>query len=281
MAQRKETLDFWDAHHSQDSTTDWVLQPSEVLLDTIQTWIPSNGTVLEIGCGTSRLARELSQHAKTVSVVSTDVSPVCIRQNQTRDEKIIQESLGRLQYRVLDVLDPPSSHELGMKYDVVLDKGCFDTFLFRSQSKKKLRLIQTLLDNIYMWLKEGGVYIVLSPRSKIMLLRDYCGFSQVKRHVLKDEKGEGSCVGERDSKRYMYICHLQHDYQVGGIGPAFRDSSYFVSHPVPDNDACCCSCGMTFVQFTKGVDMHGKGEIYWIRRWKGHATHCRGTKNKC
>jgi hypothetical protein len=106
---------------------------------------------------------------------------------------------------------------------LILDKGCLDTFIFRSSAKPHGALIESVLNNLQSWLKspssssncissskieeeegreggrtegrdegrkeeggEGGVYMILSPRGKFKSIRDYCGFSRVDKHSLNN-----------------------------------------------------------------------------------------------
>jgi hypothetical protein len=265
-------------HH--DLCKEWILQPSPALLEELAKYITSlvsnrqnhclldkeDSTredvtrlivvrILEIGSGTSCLARELCRYLNnnnnsnnntakpwntfcyrttTVEfhVLATDVSHVCIEQNRQRDAPFILSSTSSrsssssspslLQYQVLNVVqgggDSPAA-ELAGKFDVILDKGCLDTFLFRSRTRGSgpkrdySPLVRTVLDNVHTWLATGnsnehdgnsndtstpptatsgggggggggGVYLILSPRSKLKCVRDYRGFASVERHLL-------------------------------------------------------------------------------------------------
>jgi len=162
-------------------------------------------SVLELGCGTSTLSRELflyllrrrrsgssppfspSQHPRhpetapiDVVVVATDVSPVCIERNRVRDaalllgDEIIFEnetdgppppssrsssSSSSLRYKVLDVAAAGGvPAEYRDRFDLILDKGCLDTFLFRSKKRagRAEALSRTVLDNVRSMLKKRG-----------------------------------------------------------------------------------------------------------------------------
>jgi SAM-dependent methyltransferase len=269
--QKEKTIEFWNKFHQQESSKEWILKPSKALFDVI----PLHGRVLEIGCGTSHLSRDLYLFGNETctSFVATDVSAVCIQSNQKRDETLLAASKGKFSYQVLDVLEP--DQKLVDSSNVILDKGCFDTFLFRSGHQVSKQLVKRLLDNIHRWLKDGGKYIVLTPRSKLKLLRDYDGFSSVKRTVM-DESNDvvlGDLDGSGGSDAvYMYVCDKDCSYSPGN-GVAFRDK-YDIS--LQSEDHACSSCGLSFRMFRNGEDMSGKGINYWSRRWRGHCVHCRG-----
>ena len=204
-----------------DQTKEWILHPSRAILETLYEKLPppsSSATpnnnnanhsdnddddddddgrirILEIGCGTSTLSRDFWLYCRTqkgrrdISVCATDVSHVCLHQNQERDRELLQimtaTNEGCLEYKFLNIttplemIQPESDHQedeeadrkesqstshldhncpnfLPRSFDMILDKGCLDTFLFRSRSRgdQKDALIRTVLDNIHSLLKD-------------------------------------------------------------------------------------------------------------------------------
>ena len=305
--QKEKTLRFWDDFYlkekeSEESRTskEWIVQPTQDILESISSHLSEKNkdddhheilehqglNILEIGCGNSLFSlilwEYLLQTAKTknvktrISVTSTDVSSICISHNQERDEdriKSIALSKGRgsiFRYSILNVIEPNDNDDLLGKHDGILDKGCLDTFLFRSEKSKgdmHPPLLKSLLDNVHSWLKDDGKYIIFSPRSKIKAVRDYRGFSSVKRFKMQ-------CMGDLDGKAkdnetvYMYVCVKCDSYEVGD--EPFRDAL-----KVPSDDDKCAICAMTFALFRNGEDVSGKGVKYWSRTWSGHGTHCK------
>ena len=90
---------------------------------------------------------------RRIHVLATDASPVCIEQMKRRDRQWLSSSLSNdysddqhqhdnqdvdnnnegLEYRVLNLTEPqPNFME---QFDYILDKGCLDTFLFRSRKR--------------------------------------------------------------------------------------------------------------------------------------------------
>lgn len=181
--QNDRTLKFWDDYHAKECNKEWILHPTNDLLRVIYSHFPKKncndtGTlrILEIGCGTSTMARDLWQHIKQeeenwkVEMCATDVSPICIGVNQERDALILAESDKRaqecppcstLRYRVLNVLDEEPDEKLDA--DVILDKGCLDTFMFRSRNRGEnhayANLLEQVLDNVWRWMSDEGVYL--------------------------------------------------------------------------------------------------------------------------
>ena len=275
--QKEKTVEFWDELHARALPREWIVCPSEALLEQVVVELQKESSVLEIGCGTSCLSRDLYCYYKgSLTVVATDVSAICIRQNQQRHHALMDASQGRLSYQILNVLESNKSFE--NKSDVILDKGCLDTLLFRSGRQVREHLVHTLLNNVHKWLKDGGKYMVMTPRSRIQLLRDYKGFSSVKRVVL-DESSSKVMLADLDgdtskskTECYIYVCLKDSSY-TPGEGAAFRDS-YGVSLEV--DEQTCPRCGMSFLEFRSGEDFSARGSKQWARRWRGHRIHCKG-----
>ena len=275
--QKEKTIEFWDALHRRETCKEWIVHPSDTVLEAIGK-LQDGSFILEIGCGTSCLSRDLYCHYKgAVKVVATDVSAVCIRENQERDLSLMAASRGRFTYQVANTLETNSSFE--NQNDVILDKGCLDTFLFRSGHQEREHLVETLLDNVHRWLRHGGKYVVVTPRSRVRLLRDYKGFCCVRRNVLSESSSRQVMIADLESDNdktksecYIYVCHKDPSY-VSGQGAAFRDS--FGLSLESDEDTCP-GCGETFLGFRGGEDMSGRGSKQWARRWRGHRVHCKG-----
>ena len=266
----------------------------------------SSTEILEIGCGNSHLSKEfwlyiMKEQTKSFintqfSLTATDVSSVCIQQMLHRDTPIIQSSNGHFTYEKLNVLHKNTSIQL--RYDMILDKGCLDTFLYRTQHKMQWEIMSTLLDNIHSWLKpRNGLYIILSPRSKIKPVRDYVGFQSVERVELRENSPsiDNIIIGDLNGRRaiqanknknknknenaiYMYICRKNDAYIPGERSP-FKSNSNEKIESSDDNCGInkkqkCNKCGLLFEEFIgSDVDM-GQGEKTWLRRFRNHCVHC-------
>jgi SAM-dependent methyltransferase len=231
--QSERTLRFWDDYYnSQEPSSpdkEWILQPSQPLLERLSQCLEKRGNcrILEIGCGTSSLGRELWKYMRvntpageeqesSVHLLATDVSEVCIRLNQDRDSGLIdQGENASIEYKVLNITE--SHPELEGKFDFILDKCCLDTLLFRSRQRGG-ELVRSVIDNIQSWLSEEGVYVILSPRSKFKMIRDYAGFSSVERFELDPAKMQrGYLEGEKDETGSIYL-------HVSRKNPAYSSS---------------------------------------------------------
>lgn len=282
--QNQRTLQFWDEYYStqEKDAQEWILEPIIELLDKLMEHLPPRKStpirILEIGCGTSVLARELwkllIQRNIDAHILATDISPVCIQFNRQRDTANIPSGLcdDRMQYGVLNAAEQQPSFE--NNFDIILDKGCLDTFAFRSRqrghSQPYAPLIRAVLNNIHAWLKDDGVYWVLTPRQKLRSVRDFKGFQSVQRVDLTAMQ-RAELVSQKEHT-YLHVCCKNMTYSPHQIENAFD-----LENDCVDDTSSCTTCKMTFFDFRKGELLDGRGEAVWKRQWKGHCRHCKGT----
>lgn len=342
-AQNEKTIQFWDDYYTSSSAAEtgdnntsnnkeWILHPSLAVFETLYEKLPpassvnsnnySNNAVriLEVGCGTSTLSRDFwlycrSKKGRTdISICATDVSQVCIQQNQERDRELLLVGMdeGCLEYKLLNITTPMAIQEndtreeetneshsasnsdtecprfLPQSFDMILDEGCLDTFLFRSRSRgeHKDTLIRTVLNNIHSLLKDpsdscssGGVYTIQTPRAKFRPVKEYPGFARVDRTRLDETKGilvptaspEVKQNGElKRENLYLYSCY-KGDFSAQQSIAAVS----LVTPLIADTDACI-KCGITFLDCRKGEDLSGRGVKFWTRMFRGHCRHCQG-----
>lgn len=310
--QNDKTIDFWDAFYtdlsacvngqpSDGNDLEWIVSSKPVVLDKILSLFPTqpqnNIRILEIGCGVSQLSRCLlertirqqgdgkSQHA--FDFVSTDVSLVCLEQNRARDSAYIDSldscSLSYAELNVVKELPPCQLH----KYDVVLDKGTCDTFLFRSKRTQKgseahAPLLIPLLNNVHRLLRRGcrAKYIIISPRSKLKSVRDFNGFASVNRtRMSTDLLGDAVLVkGNAEHKPthvFIYECTRNDSYHPDTDEP-FIDKGLTTIN----NDSICGKCHVTFKAFLGNVHIQDQGVVQWTRRFSNHTIHCTGNSTR-
>jgi len=289
-----------DVDHQSNDDLEWIVPNCPTVLNTTLSLFPrdiltnDSINVLEIGCGVSQLSSSLLQrlldkntthdmHKHGYNFVSTDVSPVCIEQNRKRDDYYISSlktTSISLTYNVLDILDESVIRQYNQQYNVVLDKGTLDTFLFRSKRTKKGSstyppILAGLLNNIHSLLRSGGCYIIISPRGKIKSVRDFCGFSSVRRVVIDTKALDGGVLVKQQSKSevYIYQC-IKNDSYNPEIDKPYRDTLDCKL----DDEAKCNNCTITFREFRGNEKVEDKGEVVFIRRWKNHMMHCKASK---
>jgi hypothetical protein len=292
------------------SSTEWILQPTDALLELLCSMIvhPTSGEsaiagaeripslrFLEIGAGTSHLSRQLFRHLReirqdqksgsgrpssSVSALVTDVSPVCILQNRQRDSDFSGEAGGSFLYDTLNIATSALPDELCASFDFILDKGCLDTFLFRTRhrgGRRKEILMNTVLDNLYAMLKadEHCCLLILSPRSNARSLREHNGFACQRHELDRSVFSLGDLDGDKMQSRdalYLYVCRKRPDYDPSQRAP---EPTYELS----DDDACP-KCSKTFRSFRGGHHrLENRGTHVWYREWTGHKAHCTATKS--
>jgi hypothetical protein len=292
--QNGRTLQYWDTYHKENESKEWILQPSTDLLEVLRAHCSfqndndaSQKQLLEIGCGTSTLARDFWQHLihtngdQKFHMIATDVSPACIQTNMDRDASLLKSQDTQnnvLEYQTLNVINPTEDQSLCC--NVILDKGCLDTFLFRSRNRggnntAYSAIVQTLLNNLWSWMKDDGVYLLVSPRAKLKAVRDYAGFRSVERHALST-MSRGDLVGNNDTPGYVYVCRKNIEYVIGE-SPAFTGMDK--KEGVPSDTTKCPKCDIAFIDLRKGEAIEGRSDTFWIRQWKGHCLHCKGQSN--
>lgn len=295
------------------SDLEWIV-PYSVVLDTILNLLPpsdhsnqsqspnkspkKNVHLLEIGCGVSQLSISLLRrlllcrqganvYDRIYNVVATDVSSVCIDRNRERDTlyvSLIRKEGHSFRYEVLDVLNYDASSPHNQQYDMILDKGTLDTFLFRSKRTNKGSathppLLTPLLNNIHRWLRCGheAKYLIITPRAKIKSMRDFNGFASVRRIKLDIAtlsgnvilvKGNSENSKQSKSEVYLYVC--------------IKNDIYYPEHDAPyrengntKDESLCSKCGISFKEFLGKVDSKDHGEVVCERRWKNHCVHCK------
>ncbi len=276
--QNERTWQFWDEYYTaqENYAQEWIVEPTIDLMERLSEHLPQHNStihILEIGCGTSTLARKfwsyLLKKDIDAHVIATDISSVCVEFNLQRDALTSTEH--RFEFRTMNVTEQhPDLHE---SFDIILDKGCLDTFAFRSKQRGQNQpynlLIRTVLDNIHSWLKPDGVYWVLTPRQRFRSVRDFRGFQSVQRVDLTTiPRGE---LVSTQHHTYLHVCKKNQQYIPNTGESAFRTEN----EEVIDDASFCSNCHMTFYDFRKGEPVDGRGKAVWWRQWRGHCRHCK------
>ena len=208
--------------------------------------------------------------------------------------------------------------------DMILDKGCLDTLLFRHSTRDNSNItnnystqlhshsrsqyppvVTNLLNNVHSMLRpNGGIYLLITPRSKLKPVRDFQGFCSVRIQKISSshvataidktlssndcdyntmEMGDlqhTTTTNNNNNKlqqkqcAYIYTCIRNDKYQICKHSPYVNNYNTATTLP-PENDTCP-KCHLSFFNFRSGENVIGKGSQSWIRRWKGHCLHCTG-----
>ncbi|GMH49931.1 hypothetical protein TrRE_jg13463 [Triparma retinervis] len=209
---------FWEEYHKKNPSVDWITTPANIIEHMVG---EGDQNVLEVGCGTSSLSKEIASRFKNVNITATDVSLSAVSTCASR-----HSGVPNLAYSVLDLLAPPPS--LG-SWDVVVDKGCLDTFMFRSPAQSRLEHVTRALDNVHDLLKPGGRYVVVSPRANLQArlggvgwrLKDWRGWKTVSRRKVKCEVTLEGRTGTGDV--FVYTCVREDSYDPREGGEKFKE----------------------------------------------------------
>ena len=269
--QQRTLVDYWDDFYgANESSIEWIVPPNACMMDHMRPHIPivANAPcrIVEIGCGTSTLARELLVYLQDndtdvrIQMTATDVSETAIQQNKRRDT---ENNNNMVEYLVWDVLaDAPGKVFDNPVFDVVLDKGCFDTILFRTAKRKVEQVAAKFLNHVVECMSENSVYLIVTPRRKHGLLKTFQGFVSTERHSLASTASAEIYKADKNTQSYLHVCRKRMDYKPG------VDEAFIKEAPTATAPAICPSCGLLEQNFRH----QGKDRV---REWTGHCAHCK------
>lgn len=161
---------YWDERYRRSHATyhDW-LEPYERIRDIVLRNVPlevrHESSVLHVGCGNSRLSRLLYDDGLT-KIVNTDISSVVIEQMADA-----HSDCAAMTWQVMDVTDMSEFDD--ESFDLVLDKGMFDTLaaakdsLTESRRSEAVLMLARFLKEVSRVLRPGGVFLCVSHSSLI------------------------------------------------------------------------------------------------------------------
>lgn len=126
-----------------ESGIDWHNErPLPLLVEAVEL-AESPGQAMDIGCGTGVLSVYMAQHGFEVTAI--DFIPEALRFGMKRAEK----AGVKIDFVAADIV----KFDTVMKYDLILDSGCFHGF----SEKHRLLYRNKVVD----WLAEGGQYVLV------------------------------------------------------------------------------------------------------------------------
>lgn len=153
--------DYWDQRYEKDSSTfEWYF-PFYKIQSYVVKFVQGRDFALDIGCGTSSLASDLS-YTGFKKVIGLDISSNAISAMKER-----YSSNPDITWIVGDCMAIKSEK----KFDAIFDKGTMDSLLCsgdQRKAKKELSEISTIL-------KPGGCFFLISD-----------GFPKIRTHLFKD-----------------------------------------------------------------------------------------------
>ncbi|KAF2075464.1 hypothetical protein CYY_003245 [Polysphondylium violaceum] len=183
---------YWNTRYQQESTPfDWY-QSFIGLKSYFESLIKLQDDILMVGCGNSLLSEQMYE-AGYKSIVSMDISPVVIEQQNLR----YRDKYPDLQFLVENALDMSFQDNT---FDIVLDKGTFDTIMCGDNSQENALIMCQEINRV---LKPGGKYIIISygaPKDRESHFSNACEWKRIDIQTIKKPDSKKST-----SVHYIYI----------------------------------------------------------------------------
>ncbi|EGC31676.1 hypothetical protein DICPUDRAFT_10325, partial [Dictyostelium purpureum] len=156
---------YWDRRYKKDPETfDWYQKYSTLKPFLIEKIKSKDAKILMVGCGNSTLSEEMYNDGYK-NLTNIDISSVVIGQCK---EKYKESQYPGMVYQVDDVLDLSLADE---EFDVVIDKGTFDTIM--ANCSKAI----IMCEEIFRVLNKKGVYICITygmPNDRVFYFEQAC-----------------------------------------------------------------------------------------------------------
>jgi len=190
---RKEGVLVWGQKGSGTTGKSCHPETNNFLKDVLsQPWAPKNGRVIELGCGTGPILRQVCK--KRFSGVGIDISKTAIVMAKEQSKGL------NIKFRQSDVCNL-NAKSLG-KFDLVIDGLCLHCITGFKDRK-------AYLDNVFKILKDGGLFVLLTMCGPM----DRKRFSKV-------------CKGHKVVKKVVYVPLEDKSY---GRLPKFSGKNYLPS----------------------------------------------------
>ncbi|KAL5715104.1 hypothetical protein ACHQM5_016980 [Ranunculus cassubicifolius] len=152
---------YWDERFSSEEHYEWFKDYSH-FQNLIQKYIPPNSesSVVELGCGNSKLGEELYKDGIT-DITCIDLSPVAVQKMQKR---LLDKGYKDIKVLVANMLQLPFAEE---SFDVVIEKGTMDVLFVDSGDPwnpraETVEKVTTMLKEVHRVLKRDGIFISIS-----------------------------------------------------------------------------------------------------------------------
>ncbi|KAJ8763350.1 hypothetical protein K2173_002233 [Erythroxylum novogranatense] len=150
---------YWDERFSQEEHYEWFKGYSH-FRHLIQSYVPTNASVLELGCGNSQLSEEMYKDG-IVEITCIDLSAIAVEKMQKR---LLAKGYEEIKVLQADMLDLPFSNE---SFDVVVEKGTMDVLFVDSGDPwnprcEALTRMKAMLEGVHRVLKSDGIFISIS-----------------------------------------------------------------------------------------------------------------------
>ena len=190
------SIKYWDSRYLNEHMEifEWY-QTYDTLKEKIQDYIKQDDKILNVGCGTSKLAEDLYiDDIKNVTNIDFSENAIRIMEDRYKEQKV------EMIYKKMDVTNMEEFES--NTFNVVFDKALLDTVLC---GENALVTVEKMLNEIHRVLVNGGYYIIISNGNedirKNLFKSDMWGYKK-----LEIEKPSKVVVlDEKDPKNYHFI----------------------------------------------------------------------------
>jgi len=170
--------EYWNDRHAEDTqrgcTFDWLFDYT-ALRGLLRKYVMTNATVLNVGCGNSRLSLEWAADGAVRRIVDADFSASLIAELRSQQVLHAASSCDLVFYEVADVRDLGQDRFPNSSFDAVLDKATFDCIACNPTYQNDL---EAMLLEVFRVLRPGGVFVLISlgdPESRLCWLHEEAG----------------------------------------------------------------------------------------------------------
>ncbi|XP_042383559.1 EEF1A lysine methyltransferase 4-like [Zingiber officinale] len=150
---------YWDERFAAEEHYEWLKDYSH-FQHLLRPFLNPSHSVLEIGCGNSRLCEELRKD-DVADMTCVDISPVAVERMRSRFRDKGLEGIKVVQ---ADMLDLPFGSE---SFDIVIEKGTMDVLFVNSGDPwnphpETINKVMKMLEDVHSVLKPEGIFISIS-----------------------------------------------------------------------------------------------------------------------
>ena len=190
------SLKYWEGRYLNEHMEifEWY-QTYDTLKEKIIDYIKPEDQILNIGCGTSKLAEDLYiDEIRNVTNIDFSENAIKIMEDRYKEQKV------EMKYKKMNVTN--MEEFTNESFNVVFDKALLDSVLC---GENALPIVDKMINEIYRVLVNGGYYIVISNGNedtrKHLFNNDMWDYK-----MLEIEKPSKVVVlDEKDPKNYHYI----------------------------------------------------------------------------
>lgn len=194
------SLTYWDTRYTTEhmEVFEWY-QTYDSLKEKIGDYFRPEDKILNVGCGTSKLAEDLFlEDIKEVTNIDFCENAITIMEDRYKEQKV------DMKYLKMDVMDMKDFED--KSFTIVFDKALLDSILC---AENAYPLIEKMMKEVYRVMADDGVYIIISngdeENRKMLFDQELWEYT-----VMEIEKPSKVVLDEKEQKdpknfHYIYI----------------------------------------------------------------------------